>query len=398
MTKVRLAIVSTHPIQYYAPLFRALASRQDIVPCVFYTWSQSAAGPLFDAGFGGNVQWDIPLLDGYEYEFVENVAKRPSSSHFRGIVNPSLISRIEFWGADAILIYGWSLSSHLRAMRYFKGRIPVFFRGDSTLLDHNSIWRSAVRRAFLTWVYRHVDVAFAVGRNSADYFRWCRVPEIRVVLAPHSVDNERFTDPSGAADAQAREWREQLGIPTDALVFLFAAKFIDKKDPLLLLDAFSDAGCDAQLVFVGSGPLEFELKDRATRHNDVHFLPMQNQRAIPAVYRRGDVFVLPSRGPGETWGLAMNEAMASGRCVIAGSKVGGARDLIDPGINGWVFESGQRDDLRRALRLAATIGGGGLRRMGLAASASIAAWSTDVAADKITESVTQFVRSGQVAP
>jgi len=107
---------------------------------------------------------------------------------------------------------------------------------------------------------------------------------------------------------------------------------------------------------------------------------------------------LPSRGPGETWGLAMNEAMASGRCVIAGSKVGGARDLIDPGINGWVFESGQRDDLRRALRLAATIGGGGLRRMGLAASASIAAWSTDVAADKITESVTQFVRSGQVAP
>jgi len=396
LTKLRLAIVSTHPIQYYAPLFRALASNQDVVPCVFYTWSQSAAGRQFDPGFGGSVQWDIPLLDGYQYEFVDNVAKRPSSSHFRGIVNPSLISTIESWGAEAILIYGWSLSSHLRAMRHFKGKIPVFFRGDSTLLDHNSIWRNALRRAFLTWVYRHVDVAFAVGRNSADYFRWCGVPESRVVLAPHSVDNERFTDLSGASDAQAALWREQLGIPTHALVLLFAAKFISKKDPLLLLDAFFGTADDVHLVFVGSGPLESELRGRAAGRNNIHFMPMQNQRAMPAVYRLGDVFVLPSRS--ETWGLAMNEAMASGRCVIAGSKVGGARDLIDPGTNGWVFESGQRDDLRRALRLARTVGSAALRRMGLAARLSIADWSTDVAAKKIAESLTRFRRPGQVAP
>jgi hypothetical protein len=96
-------------------------------------------------------EWDIPLLDGYEHEFVPNVSAHPSPERRDGVVNPALIPAIEAWGADAVLVYGWNLSSHLRAMRHFKGRIPVLFRGDSTLLDPQPAWRSipAPRRAHL---------------------------------------------------------------------------------------------------------------------------------------------------------------------------------------------------------------------------------------------------------
>jgi glycosyltransferase involved in cell wall biosynthesis len=386
LSKLKLAIISTHPIQYNAPLFQALALEKDIYPRVFYTWSQAAQGPQFDAGFDRAIQWDIPLLDGYEHEFVPNVSTHPSAERRDGVVNPTLVPAIELWGADAVLVYGWNLSSHLRAMRHFKGRIPVFFRGDSTLLNRQSAWREAVRRAVLYWVYRHIDVAIAVGQNNAEYFRACGIPASRIALAPHSIDNNRFSDASGAADAQAQRWRFELGIAPDTPVFLFAGKFIEIKEPLLLLDAFGDLAQAAHLVFVGAGPLERQLRDRAKDRQGVHFMPMQNQRSMPAVYRLGDIFVLPSRS--ETWGLGLNEAMASGRAIIAGSRVGAARDLVRPGVNGWVFESGNRTALTEVLRRAADRGVEGLRSMGRDAKTYIGAWSTPIAAARIAAAVT----------
>ena len=139
MSQRKLAVVSTHPIQYYSPVFRALARLQSIDLRVFYTWSQAADKKLFDVGFGTTLEWDIPLQDGYAHQFVLNVAERFEPEEFRGLQNPSLIAEIEAWGAEALLVYGWCHQSHLQALRHFKGRIPVLFRGDSTLLDQQVV-------------------------------------------------------------------------------------------------------------------------------------------------------------------------------------------------------------------------------------------------------------------
>jgi len=71
----------------------------------------------------------------------------------------------------------------------------------------------------------------------------------------------------------------------------------------------------------------------------------QNQSKMPVVYEMCDVFVLPSKGPGETWGLAVNEAMASGKVVIVSDKCGCAPDLVNNGVNGYMFKSGSYQDL-----------------------------------------------------
>jgi len=381
MLQRKLAVVSTHPIQYYVPVFRALSRSQSFEMRVFYTWSQSADQKLLDPGFGATLQWDIPLLDGYAHQFVPNVAEeRFGPETFRGIKNPSLIAEIEAWGADAVLVYGWCHQSHLQALRHFKGRIPVLFRGDSTLLDRQVWWRTAMRRVFLWWVYRHVDVALAVGSNSRDYFAWCGIPRSRIVIAPHSVDTIRFGDESGGTDARADAWRREFGIPADAVVFLFAGKFQRKKAPDLLLEAFTTLSGGSHLVFVGSGELDAQLRARSTARTDVHFLPFQNQSVMPVVYRVADAFVLPSRGPGETWGLALNEAMACGRTLIASSSVGGARDLIQPGENGWTFESNNRAALAGVLQAALDQGRGGLAKMGMIGRQRSAQWSTEESA------------------
>jgi glycosyltransferase involved in cell wall biosynthesis len=386
MAQPKLAIVTTHPIQYYAPIFRALAQSGSIDLRVFYTWSQ-AVGSIPDPGFGIPVQWDVPLLTGYAYDFVPNVAKRPGTDHFGGLKNPTLTGKIENWGASAVLIYGWNSHSHLQALRYFKGRIPVLFRGDSTLLDQFSWWRTALRRTFLRWVYSHVDTAIAVGTNNAEYFAWCGIPSDRIAFAPHSVDTARFVANGTVHDALAAEWRRKLRIDANQVVFLYAGKLQKKKDPAGLLAAFEALSGSAHLIFVGSGELAEELQLRAANCPNVHFIPFQNQSLMPTVYRVGDVFVLPSVGPGETWGLALNEAMASGRAIIASSSVGGARDLVRSGENGWIFEAGDKQSLREVLRCALERERGGLSEMGKAAQALSVIWSTEESAQCIGHAV-----------
>jgi glycosyltransferase involved in cell wall biosynthesis len=383
MAQRKLAIINTHPIQYYSPVFRALAASDKIDLRVFYTWSQAASNSMFDAGFGKAVKWDIPLLDGYAYQFVPNVAKRPGLDHFAGLHTPTLIQEVEAWGPDAILVYTWNSRSHLQALRHFKGRVPVLFRGDSTLLDKRVWWRALLRRAFLTWVYSHVDVAVAVGSNNRDYFVWCGLPLGRIALAPHSVDTVRFAADSELHDRRAAQWRKELGIASEAIVVLFAGKLQQQKNLGLLLDAFAAVDDRSHLVLVGNGELESQLKARAKTLMNVHFMPFQNQSVMPAVYRLGDVFVLPSQS--ETWGLALNEAMACGRAVIASTQVGAACDLIQPGENGWMFESGDQRALENILRQAVYRGRAGLRAMGRSAQAGSLRWSTEESARLIGE-------------
>ncbi|MDE2306053.1 MAG: glycosyltransferase family 4 protein [Gammaproteobacteria bacterium] len=384
---LRLAVVSTHPIQYYAPLFRALAAEAGISLRVFFTWSQAEGGATFDPEFGRTVSWDVPLLDGYAYEFVNNRARRPGTHHFFGVDNPRLVTALSDWAPDAILVFGWNLRSHLRVMRRFKGRIPVLFRGDSTLLDPRPAHRRLARRVALTWIFRHVDAAIAVGEANRRYFLWAGVRPERIFFAPHAIDNDRFADPGGEAARDALARRTALGIPDDAVTFLFAAKFIAKKAPLMLVDAFASLPGDPHLVMVGDGPLDSPIREAADRHPRIHVLPMQNQGAMPAVYRIGDTFVLPSQGPGETWGLALNEAMACARPVIGSSRAGGAGDLIRPGVDGWIFESADRSSLRASLSNALARGRPGLRRMGHDAAERIRGWSIDRAAAGIAVAV-----------
>jgi glycosyltransferase involved in cell wall biosynthesis len=338
----RIAIISSHPIQYNAPLFKLLSERKQVSIKVFYTWGDASKEKVFDPGFGSFREWDIPLLEGYEYEFVPNSSKNPGSSNFSGIQNPSLISSIINYHPNAILVYGWKFSSHLAVLRHFKNKIPLWFRGDSNLLDEteSNFFKKIVRKTVLKWVYSHIDKALFVGTANKDYYLEYQVPETKLKLVPHSIDNDRFGHDDENFEAEANKLREKLGIKTSDFIFLFCGKLESKKDPILLISAFKQMqNQTALLVFVGSGHLESELKELAGNDSRIFFLGFQNQTQMPVIYRLANVMVLPSKGPGETWGLSINEAMASGRPVIASDKCGATNDLINA-LTGWSFASG----------------------------------------------------------
>ena len=274
----RLAIVTTHPVQYNAPFFKLLAERKKVQVKVFYTWGESVLKKKYDPGFGRNVDWDIPLLNGYEYCFVKNVSVVPGSHSFKGIDNPSLITEIKGWQADAVLIYGWSFKSHLQCMRYFTNKIPVLFRGDSTLLDPQPFFKKFARQLFLRWVYRHIDVALYAGTNNKKYFMSCGVTEKKLAFAPHAIDNNRFADDDNKQyKRKAALWRKELMIDETDIVFLFAGKLEPKKDPALLIDAFTAIQQPGiKLLIAGNGILETELKQKTKDTNAVKFIGFQN--------------------------------------------------------------------------------------------------------------------------
>ncbi|MFD0749299.1 glycosyltransferase family 4 protein [Mucilaginibacter calamicampi] len=352
----KLAIIVTHPIQYYAPVFKLLHQRKKVQVEVFYTWGEQSADK-FDPGFGRKVEWDIPLTEGYPHQWVGNTAIAPGSHHFRGVINPGLIGSVESYAPDAVLVFGWAYQSHLKLMRYFKGKIPVFFRGDSTLMDETTGIKSLIKYLFLKWVYSHVDHAFYVGKNNKAYFRKYGLPESALTFAPHAVDNERFAIENHQAVSTLRN---QIGVGDNDILVLFAGKLEEKKHPILLAQAFIDVNfLAAHLLFVGNGELENQLKTMARGRSNIHFLDFKNQQAMPSVYQACDLFCLPSKGPGETWGLSVNEAMACSKAILASDKVGCAADLVQSDVNGAVFKSNEIKsliaELTRLIRSKSTL-------------------------------------------
>ena len=350
---VRLAVVLSHPTQYYSPWFRWVAAHTALELRVFYLWEFGVTAQT-DPQFRTAVKWDVDLLTGYPHEFVPNTAARPGTEHFAGLRNPTLPARLAAFRPSALLLFGYAYASHLRVILWARlHRVPLLFRGDSHFLGRGAPpWRT---RVALRLLYAQFAAFLPVGAANRDYFLALGVPAARLHFAPHSVDTSLFAAAPHRAAAAAL--RAQLGLAATTRVVLFAGKFVPAKQPRELLAAFLAAALpDTALVFVGDGEEKSALITLATAApaGSVHFLPFANQSEMPARYLLADLFVLPSRGFYETWGLAVNEAMHLGVPCLVSDRVGCQRDLVTDGATGWVFPAADPAALAAKLALALT--------------------------------------------
>jgi glycosyltransferase involved in cell wall biosynthesis len=341
---MRLAIVASHPIQYQVPLFRRLASSVELT--VFFC-HRHGLGPSFDPGFGRSIQYDVPLLEGYESRFLPNLSMRPGPRPL-GMINPTVVRL--FGEHDAVVINGYSTVTGLLALAAPKTRAAVLFRGESNLLPRRSRATRVVKDVVLKRLFRRVDHFLAIGSLNRDYYVSFGVPSERISIAPYSVDNDYFAQRSQAAQADRAAARRRLGIPTEGPLFLYVAKLLPRKRPLDLIRAFiqaSDAGM-AQLALVGDGELMPEvqaLRSGSSVRDQIHLLGFRNQSELPEIYGASDVLVLPSDL--EPWGLVVNEAMACGAVPVVSDQVGAGPDLADPT---FVFPAGDVPRLAEILR------------------------------------------------
>jgi glycosyltransferase involved in cell wall biosynthesis len=348
--RVRLAVVLSHPTQYYSPWFRWLAEHTPLDLRVFYLWDFGVTAQR-DPSFRTAVRWDVDLLSGYAHEFVPNTAREPGTHHFHGLRNPQLTARLTAWRPDALLVFGYKWRAVLGAIVWARRHgVPLLFRGDSHFLGRGHPgWPT---RTALRWLYAQFRGFLTVGHVNRDYYRVLGVPEERLFFAPHAVDRTLFDPQRPGPGAEAAALRTQLGLTPGTRVVLFAGKFIPAKQPRELLAAFlALRRPHTALVFVGDGPEKAALLAAAgdAPAGTVHFLPFANQTEMPARYLLADVFALPSRGHYETWGLAVNEALHLGVPCLVSDLVGCQRDLVEEGVTGWVCTAGDSADLQRTL-------------------------------------------------
>jgi len=380
MTRRRLAIIATHPIQYYAPWFRSIATRADIELRVFYLWDFGTSA-RHDPGFDRTVTWDVDLLGGYAHEFVGNWSPRPGTRHFLGLLNPGLGRRLRRFAPDALLLMSYSHASTLWTAITASTRL--LFRGDSHVLAGvPGGWRTAFKR----WLFRRFAAVLHVGSANREYWFAHGVPSSRLYFSPHAIDLARFSATDSAFRRMADAQRKALGIG-DALVALFVGKFEHKKRPVELVRAFlSRAPAHAHLVLVGSGALESRIREVIAGSPRVHLAGFRNQSEMPVMYAMADLLVLPSAGPHETWGLAVSEAMAAGRPALVSSHVGCHPDLVEDGGTGWVFAADDWQDCARLLEYALA-DRERLQRMGEAARHRVLRYSFDAATDGLVRAL-----------
>lgn len=336
-------MVLSHPTQYYSPWFRWLRRTTSIEFRVFYLWDFGIA-KRYDPNFGKSIEWDVDLLSGYDSEFVPNASINPGAEHFFGFSNPDLTRRLTAWRPTVLLLFGYKWASHIRTISWARrNKVPILFRGDSHLLGRGTPRPHA--RVVVGMLYSRFSAFLYVGAANREYYEAFGVPARKLFFAPHSVNAELFDGSDPAHHAAARALRLQLGLGPSTRVVLFAGKLIAAKQPMELLDAFlSLEEPDATLVFVGEGPEKEKLEARVSKRagqsgaSPVRFLPFANQSEMPSRYLLADIFVLPSRGNYETWGLAVNEAMHMGVPCLVSSRVGCQRDLVTAGETGWVFD------------------------------------------------------------
>jgi glycosyltransferase involved in cell wall biosynthesis len=348
----RLAIVLSHPVQYYSPWFRYLRAQTNVEFKVFYLW-EFGVTPQHDQQFATTFQWDVDLLSGYEYEFVPNIARDPGTHHLRGLNNPTIGKRLAAWRPEAILLFGYHGLTHLRVIGWARcHRVPLLFRGDSHLLGRKKL--PVFTQQLLKIIYRQFAAVTFVGEANQAYFQSLGVPPNRLFFTPHSVNADHFSPTDKTARDTATGLRRALGLSAKR-VMLFAGKFHERKQPVELLQAFLQVATNNDaLIFVGDGPVKAQLHALAATRPEicVRFLPFANQSEMPSRYLLADIFVLPSRGAYETWGLAINEAMHLGLPCLVSDVVGCQRDLVIPGKTGWVFPADNFSALAATLSTA----------------------------------------------
>lgn len=343
-----LAVLTTHPIQYQTPLWQALAA-QGRVPFEVWYLSEHGVRESLDPEFARSFAWDLDLLSGYPHRFLDVVPGGTPGRFWSCRLRERLTYRLRSRQIKWLWIQGWQVAAYWQAIRQAESSgVAVWMRGESNDLAPVPFWKRPLKQVQLRWLFRRVDYFLCIGSANQRLYMKYGVPPARLRVAPYAVDNDRFVRQAAAIRGQRAELRRKWAIPEDSFCVLFCGKLVKKKRPMDLIAAAERLlGAHRiprmHLLFVGSGVLSAQLEescDIAFHHQGseyavsprsalrplASFAGFLNQSEISSAYVVADCLVLPSDS-GETWGLVVNEALASGLPCAVSRACGCAEDL-----------------------------------------------------------------------
>lgn len=350
ISPTRLAIMVSHPIQHFAP-WHAEAAKLPGLDLRVYFYTKWGLSGVTDPGFGVSLKWDVPLLKGYDHEFLP---ADPAADFVDDpkLDNPIIGERLDAFDPDVVKVFGYSHKTTKRVADWAqRRRKPLMLYSDSNI-KAQPFWKAILKRPLVGAFYRKVDGALYVGDNNLAYHRFFGLPADRLFEGCLPVDRQRLTAAVPDVVAARKAIRRQHGIPEDALVALFCGKFIDRKRPLDVVRAVAGpAQRPLWALLVGEGELRGQLEAHISANavTNATLTGFVNQTAIPSYYVAADVLVVSSSF--DPHPLIVTEAGVFGLPVIASDAVGciGPHDTARPGANAMVYPCGDVKALNQAL-------------------------------------------------
>ena len=288
--------------------------------------TQNPSPPAKDEPLPGHI-----LFPQRRMETISGAEIKPPLFRLLDRLNPDVIIAGAIAFPSGALAVAWANSRRRRVIIFDDSKISV-------------VRRSGVVNAIKRAVYNGVDaLIFPASSWQPTGAFWGFTPE-RLFYGIDAVDNDFWAAHTPSAD-------------TAKPFFLAVGRMLEIKNFPTLIAAYAKyadrVGEDAlPLTMIGDGPLRPGLIRQAGQLGVAHritFLPFKTQTELRDFYHRCAAFILPSHE--ETWGLVINEAMASGAPVIASRQCSAAEELIREGVNGYTFNHDDPDTL--ALHLAA---------------------------------------------
>ena len=349
---VKVAFFSVVPSPYQRDLFAALARRTELEVSIFYleaaapdspwpekplaSYEQILPGKWFALGTARvHWNWQLPNLREFDVVVMNTLMSVTAQRLMRG---PLRSRQWVFWGER--------LRPRMKSMRQ---------------RFHD----------FLSAPLHRTSAIAGIGSLARDDYA-ARFPEPLHFCIPYHCELAPFMN------APRRRENE------NDIVFLFCGQMIARKGVDILLEAFRSAATkfpSARLLLVGREadlPAMLEGMPEPARSH-VTYAGFQAPDALPEFFAKADVFVLPSRYDG--WGVVVNQALGAGLPIVCSDAVGAAHDLVEDGINGLKFPSGNANALARAMeRFAAEPGL--CENWGAASRAKAAEWLPERGAEK----------------
>jgi glycosyltransferase involved in cell wall biosynthesis len=393
MPRKRLAIVATHPIQYQAPIWRALAQMPDLKIHVYYGSDLSVRGYI-DPEFKVDVKWDVPLLAGYDYTILSaNDMEFPRSS-LSGLHAYGLRRHLREFDPEAALITAYLPIFWLEAIGILRSmRTPIVLRAEATdVAVKRSYLKHAVRDLLLRLLYGQICQYLAIGRNAQQHYLAHGIPASRIGWSPYCVDSSLFDQQYTSYSLQRVSIRHELAFDDNQFVLIYSGKLSPKKNPLIIEQALKLMTRQQQehmgLIVVGDGELRqaFETACHKLLPQRTIFTGFVNQSEIGKYYAAADCLILPSAW-GETWGLVVNEALQFGLPVIVSDRVGCHPDLVVEDETGYVFPAGDAQGLCTYILKAMNLIKADRATLSRRCRSQVAAYSVQAAANGIHSAV-----------
>ena len=292
--------------------------------------------------------WDVHAEEKFDVEVIGAMKQAVSGKVPGGradrdmrLLAPRLARRVAAWKPDALLCTNISEFVTLFPLRFTHG-IPIGVSVADT--PHTASCYSALRQRIRAFLYRRMDFHAAYGSEAKKYLESIGIAGHGVRHSMWSVDNSLYAD---GADSRDR--------PVDARIrWISVGALIPLKGFAELLESWrsqsSEFLASNQLVIVGEGPEEARLQkfigDELPPGSAILAGYKTPQELIP-LYKESDVFIFPTLK--DTWGLVVNEAMASGLPVVCSRYAGCYSDLVHSS-NGVVIDPMQSDALARDIK------------------------------------------------